>query len=195
MENQNGVSVPRGVRPPCVAVSDLAALAGQKFGCIYADPPWKYGNQSTRGATDLHYQTMTLEEIAALPVANLAADRSHLHLWTTNAFLEAAFGIIKAWGFEFKSTFVWVKPQMGIGNYWRNSHEMMLLAVRGGLTAASKAEMSWLQCSRGKHSAKPDEVRDRIERLSPPPYLELFGRRKVAGWTVFGNEVEDDIGG
>lgn len=180
-------------RNPGIVVPDFSHLSGQKFGCIYADPPWKYGNQSTRGATDNHYLTMPLEDIVALPVKSIAADRSHLHLWTTNGFLEASFHIIKEWGFEFKSTFVWVKPQMGMGNYWRNSHEMMLLAVRGGLTAASHSEMSWLQCRRGEHSAKPDEVRQRIEKLSPPPYLELFGRRRVEGWTVLGNEVSNDL--
>ena len=174
-------------------VMDFDALDGMKFGCIYADPPWRYSNQGTRAATNNHYQTMTVEDIAALPVESIAADKAHLHMWVTNAFIEEAFKIIRSWGFEFKSTFVWVKPQMGIGNYWRNSHEIMLLAVRGGLTAQSKSEMSWLECGRGKHSAKPDEVRHRIERLSPGPYLELFGRRGVSGWTVMGNQVADEL--
>lgn len=174
-------------------ISDLSEVAGQKFACIYADPPWKYGNQSTRAATDNHYETMTVEQICALPIGELAADKSHLHLWTTNAFLFECPRIFAAWGFEFKSSFVWVKPQMGIGNYWRNSHEILLLAVRGGMVAQDKGQMSWLECGRGGHSSKPEEIRGRIEKLSPGPRLELFGRRKVEGWTVFGNQISEDL--
>lgn len=178
-----------------VVLSDLEVLvaSGQKFGCIYADPPWAYANQSTRGSTDNHYETMTVEQICAMPISNLAADAAHLHLWTTNAFLFECPKILEAWGFEFRSTFVWVKPQMGMGNYWRNSHEIMVLGIRGGLTAASKSEMSWIEARRGRHSAKPQQVRERVMRLSPGPYLELFGRRKEDGWTVFGNQVEEAL--
>lgn len=172
--------------------SDLLA-SGSKFGAIYADPPWSYSNQGTRAATGNHYQTMSVEEIAALPVGELAAEQAHLHLWTTNAFLKDALSIIEAWGFEFKSTFVWVKPQFGIGNYWRNSHEIMLLGIRGNQRAVSRAEKSWLQCGRGTHSAKPEQVRRTIERLSPGPYLELFGRGAREGWTVFGNQIADEL--
>jgi len=86
-----------------------------------------------------------------------------------------------------------VKPQMGMGNYWRNSHEIMITGVKGGLTANSKAEMSWVECKRGRHSSKPDQVRDSIMRLSPGPYLELFGRRTVKDWVVFGNQIEAEL--
>jgi N6-adenosine-specific RNA methylase IME4 len=97
--------------------------------------------------------------------------------------------ILDAWGFEYKGTFVWVKPQIGMGNYWWNSHETMLLGVRGGLRGQSGSERSWMERERGLHSEKPEEVRERIERLSPGPYLELFGRRPVDGWTVYGNQL------
>jgi N6-adenosine-specific RNA methylase IME4 len=177
------------------AITNLSALidAGIKFGCIYADPPWRYSNQGTRAATNDHYCTMTVDEICALPIKDLCLEKAHLHMWVTNAFLFDAPRIFEAWGFEFKSSFVWVKSQMGIGNYWRNSHEIMLTAVKGGQTAVSKSEMSWHEAKRGKHSAKPDFVRDSVRRLSPGPYLELFGRRVVEGWTVFGNEVEGGL--
>ncbi len=174
-------------------VMDFAELSGTEFGCIYADPPWQYANQGTRASTNNHYGTMTVKDIEYLPVADIVAPKAHLHLWVTNAFLQDGFKIMEAWGFEFKSTFVWVKPQMGMGNYWRNSHEIMLTGTRGGQTAIGKAEMSWLECRRGAHSAKPDMVRDRIRNLSPGPYLEMFGRRSVEGWTVFGNEVVDEF--
>lgn len=172
--------------------SDLSELvaSGAKFGTIYADPPWRYQNQGTRASTDNHYSgDMSIEEICAMPIADLAAEQSHLHLWTTNGFLFECPKIFEAWGFEFKSSFVWVKDKMGIGNYWRNSHEILLLAVRGGQTSISKSEKSWALHPRGEHSSKPDKIRESIERLSPGPRLELFGRSPVPGWTVFGNQI------
>lgn len=171
-------------------VDDLAKLNDKKFGTIYADPPWQYGNQGTRASTGNHYNTMTLQDICDMPVKSLAADDSHLHLWTTNAFLFDAKTVMEAWGFEYRSVFVWVKPQMGIGNYWRVSHEFMLLGIRGNAKRFNEHNhMSWEQIDRSKHSAKPEQIRRTIERVSNGPYLELFGRKQVHGWTVFGNQV------
>lgn len=166
---------------------------GRKFSCIYADPPWQYGNQSTRAATGNHYPGMSINEIIALPIKELVADNAHLHLWTTNAFLFECQAIMKAWGFEYKSCFVWVKPQMGIGNYWRVSHEFMLFGLRGKSPFLNKSEKSWGEYKRNIHSAKPEEIRKKIEIVSPGPFLELFGRRPVAGWTVWGNQIDRDL--
>lgn len=179
----------------CRTVKSLRQLtdAGETFGTIYADPPWKYGNQATRASTNNHYATMTVDEIAALPVAQLAAEGCHLHLWTTNAFLFEGPRIFAAWGFEYKSCFVWVKPQMGIGNYWRVSHEFLLLGVRGKARFLDHGLTSWLQADRGEHSAKPEQVRLMIEKAGPGPRLELFARQKANGWTVWGNEIEPDL--
>lgn len=184
--NRNGHGAPS-------RATELSELAGYSFGCIYADPPWKYGNQGTRAATDNHYQTMSLDEIAALPVASLAADDAHLHLWTTNAFLFDAKRIIEAWGFTYKSCFVWVKPQMGIGNYWRVSHEFLLLGVRGSCSAADRSLMSWAEIPRSRHSRKPERVREMVERMSPGPRLEMFARVSSPGWTSWGNEVSETL--
>lgn len=172
-------------------VADLTELAGAKFGCIYADPPWQYGNQATRAATSNHYKTLTVEQLCNLPIAELAADDAHLHLWTTNSFIRDAFRVVDAWGFEYRSMFVWVKPQMGIGNYWRVSHELLLTAIRGNAKRFNDRSLrSWEQLTRGTHSSKPDAVRGMIERASTGPFLELFGRKPVAGWTIFGNQIE-----
>jgi N6-adenosine-specific RNA methylase IME4 len=174
-------------------VDDLTALAeaGQRFGTIYADPPWQYGNQATRASTDNHYETMTVDEICALPVEPLAAERAHLHLWTTNAFLFDAKRVIEAWGFEYRSCFVWCKPQMGIGNYWRVSHEFLLLGVRGdAVTFQDKTLMSWESIERGQHSKKPEAVRRKIEAASMTPRLELFARETTEGWAAWGDQVE-----
>jgi N6-adenosine-specific RNA methylase IME4 len=176
-------------------VADLGLLieAGRTFGTIYADPPWQYGNQATRAATHNHYRTMTVDDLANLPVKDLAADPCHLHLWTTSSFLREALDLLKYWGFTYKSMFVWVKPQLGIGNYWRVSHEILLLGVRGDLTFANKSLRSWQEYNRTEHSRKPEQIRRLVETASPGPYLELFGRRAVDGWTVWGDDIARDL--
>ncbi len=177
-------------------ISDLNSLVatGRKFGTIYADPPWLYENQATRAATSNHYPGLTVDELCALPVQSLADDDAHLHLWTTNAFLFECPRLFAAWGFEFRSTFVWCKPQMGIGNYWRNSHEILLTAIRGNAKRfRDHGIKSWVECDRGGHSDKPDQVRAYIERASQGPYLELFARRPAPRWTVWGNEIEKSL--
>lgn len=178
---------------PCRTTSDLAQLVAQGavFSTIYADPPWAYGNVASRGAAVNHYPTMTVDAICREPVRELAAPDSHLHLWTTNGFLREALTVIDAWGFRFKSCLVWVKPQMGLGNYWRVSHEFMLLGVRGNLRFRDHSVKSWLEAPRTVHSRKPELVRHLIERVSPGPYLELYGRRLIhsRAWTVYGNEL------
>ena len=175
-------------------VTDLGMLLdlGTKFPTIYADPPWPYSNTAARGAAEKHYQTLTLDAIRNEPVKDLAADEAHLHLWTTNAFLQDAFDVVRAWGFQYKSCLIWVKPQLGMGNYWRVSHEYLLLGVRGGLRFRDRTCRSWLSARRTVHSRKPFAVRALIERVSPTPYLELYGREEHpnTGWTVYGDQVE-----
>lgn len=174
-------------------IADLheAVERGLKFGTIYADPPWLYDNQATRASTGNHYEGLTVDQLCELPVRELAADDAHLHLWTTNAFLFDCPRIFDAWGFEFRSSFIWCKSEMGIGNYWRNSHEFLLTAIRGNAKRFNdRSLMSWMESSRGRHSAKPEQVRGFIERASPGPYLEMFARSPARGWRVWGNEVE-----
>ena len=173
-------------------LSDLnrTVEAGKKFKTIYMDPPWRYGNRASRGAAENHYPTMSLPEIASLPVGELAAERAHLYFWTTNSFLEDALLLMRVYGFEFKSSLIWVKPQIGCGNYFRNSHEFLLLGVKGKLTFADRSLKSWVEADRKAHSEKPECVRKMIEKASPGPYLELFGRKPVDGWLVWGNEIE-----
>ena len=186
---------PTRAEPATCTVEDLGALVAseRRFSTIYADPPWQYGNQATRASTDNHYQTMTLEAMEALPIEGLCAKDAHLHMWTTNGFLFDAKRIIEAWGFTYKSCLVWVKPQMGIGNYWRVSHEFLLFGIRGKCPFRDHSAMSWIEHRRTKHSAKPGIVRDLIEKVSPAPYLELFARVASPGWTVWGNEIERDL--
>jgi N6-adenosine-specific RNA methylase IME4 len=175
-----------------IVVDDLSALlaSGRRFGTLYADPPWLYDNQGTRAATSKHYSGLTVDELCALPIRELAAPDAHLHLWVTNSFLFEVFRIFEAWGgFEFDSSFVWIKREMGLGNYWRNATELLLTAVRGSARQFQDLP-SRLICSRGRHSAKPEQVRCLIEKASPAPRLELFGRRPSPRWTVWGNQIE-----
>ena len=173
-------------------VRSLEALLarGLRFSCIYADPPWPYQNQASRGACANHYATMTLDDIAALPISDLCADNAHLHLWTTNAFLFESHAVMRAWGFDYKSCFIWAKPQLGVGNYWRVSHEILLLGVRGRCPFRDHSQRSWLEWPRTGHSEKPERIRELIERVSPGPRLELFARRIAPGWIGWGNAIE-----
>ena len=178
-------------------VDELSKLIdqGMKFKTIYVDPPWPYSNQATRGSTEKIYKTATtsMEDIRALPVNQLADKDAHLHLWTTNAFLFESKQLMEAWGFEYKSVFVWVKPQMGMGNYWRVSHEFMLFGLRGKSPFLDRSIMSWVESGRGEHSEKPDQIRQLIERVSPPPRLELFARSVSDGWVVWGDEIKRNL--
>ena len=166
--------------------------AGVRFRTVYADPPWQYSNIASRGAANNHYTTLGIKEICAEPVCELVDDDAHLHLRTTNGFLREAFTVIEAWGFQYKSCMVWVKPQLGMGNYWRVSHEFLLLGVRGSCPFGDNSCRSWVLNRRSQHSKKPFAFRELIERVSPGPYLELYGREEQprTEWTVYGNQVE-----
>lgn len=177
-----------------LTVSDLSTLRAGSFGTILADPPWQYANGGTRGAAVSHYATMSAADLEDLPVRDLAAEDAHLHLWTTTSFLPEAMRLIAAWGFDYRSMYVWAKPgRFGMGNYWRVSHELLLFGKRGSAPFRCRSLRSWGEHRRGRHSAKPEAIRDLVERASPGPYLELFGRRAVHGWTVWGNQVERDL--
>lgn len=180
-------------------VVDLAPPPEGQYRTVLADPPWQYDNKGTRGAVGdvapgkkFHYETMPLEEIAALAVP--AADDAHLYLWTTNAFLRPAFDVMEAWGFDYKTCLTWCKPQIGMGNYFRNNTEHVLFGVRGRLPTNVNDVGTWFEAKRGRHSAKPETFLDLLEAASPGPYFEMFARAtgqlwKREGWTYWGNEA------
>lgn len=180
-----------GFRSAEGAAVDLCELVakGQRFGCLYVDPPWEYGNTASHGAAIHHYPTLTVDELAALPVKDLGAPDAHCHLWTTTVHLPAALRLLAGWGFAYKSVFVWLKEGLGLGNYWRVATEFLLLGVRGSAPFADHGQPNWLAGGKGRHSEKPEAVRRLIERVSPGPYLELFARREAPGWTTWGNEL------
>jgi N6-adenosine-specific RNA methylase IME4 len=158
-------------------VTTTATVPEGQFGTIVADPPWSYSNTSTRGAAEDHYGTMTIEELCDLDIArDKAAEQSHLYLWSTAGHLPEAFRVMEAWDFEYKTYLVWVKPQMGMGNYFRVSTELVLFGVRGGLRTSERDIMNYFQARRGKHSTKPLVFQDIVAKTSPGPYLEMFTR-------------------
>jgi N6-adenosine-specific RNA methylase IME4 len=171
-------------------VDDLIDFArnGRKMGCIVVDPSWPMRN-------GLPYLTVDLNDLKNLPVCDLAAERCHLHLWTLpNRHHLLAYEIIEHWGFRPVSEFVWVKPSLGRGNYWRMSHETLVTAVRGENDRFDDCWLrSWVEAPRGRHSEKPEAVRSLIERASPGPRLELFARTRVTGWYSWGHEIADSL--
>ena len=188
------IDVPSRPAQPSQTVERLELLieAGHDFATIYADPPWPNDSKASRESSKNHRRTMSVDDICNLPVGRLVRPNAHLHLWTTSSFLAEAFHVIVEWGFRYRSSFVWVKPQIGPGNYWRIAHEFLLLGVRGQLRFRSRGERSWLELPDTGPLRKPQEMRALIEKVSPGPYLELFGRDGIpnSGWTVFNDEVE-----
>jgi N6-adenosine-specific RNA methylase IME4 len=184
-------------------VDDVIALAhsGKRFGVIYADPAWEFKVYSGKGkqrSAERHYDTASLDAIKALPVAPLAAEDCALLLWNVWPEMPGALDVIKAWGFEFKTAgFVWVKtvsdanPALftGMGYYTRANTESCLLATRGSPLRLNADVHQVVLAPVGEHSEKPEEVRRRIERLFPGPYLELYARKPAPGWSVWGNEI------
>ena len=164
----------------------------KKYRVIYADPPWSYNDkQDTEmlGGAVKHYSTMPLEDICALPVP--AADDAVLFLWVTSPMLEDCFKVINAWGFKYKSSFVWDKIAHNMGHYNSVRHEFLLIATRGSCTPdVPRLLDSVISIERTEHSRKPGEFRDMIDMLYPVGNrLELFAREAPEGWDVWGDMV------
>jgi N6-adenosine-specific RNA methylase IME4/ParB-like chromosome segregation protein Spo0J len=168
----------------------------RRWPILLADPPWRYEHQlfsSTWKDIEDHYPTLTLEEICALPVAEIASENALLFLWVPPPKLAESFKVIEAWGFDYRTGLVWVKHAIGMGNYVRQKHEHLLIARRGEIPMPATADrpVSVLEAPRREHSRKPDEAYALIERMYPElPKIELFARQTRAGWAAWGNEVQ-----
>jgi N6-adenosine-specific RNA methylase IME4 len=153
------------------------------------------------GSVDLPYETMPVDDIAALPVSDFAEADAHLYLWTTNKFIEEAYAVIRAWGFQPSQLLTWCKPPMGVGfgGAFTTTTEFVLSARRGSLPNLRRLDSSWWEWSRPyenghiAHSAKPEPFQDLVEQVSPGPYLELFARRQRLNWDTWGNECRCDV--
>ena len=164
-----------------------------KYRVIYADPPWQYGDERSGfgGAID-HYNTMTMEDLKAMPVASLAEDNSVLFLWGTAPLLPEAVELINAWGFKYKTNIVWDKVRANLGNYTSVRHEHLFIATKGSGVPDNTTRVDSVQVVErvGRHSEKPEEFRNIIETLyTYGNKLEMFARKSAEGWEVFGNEL------
>lgn len=190
-----------------------------RYRTIVADPPWPIGDmpawfredrRSQRerelGTNPRPYDVMTIEDIAAMPVADLAeADRWHvngdrggcrLFLWTITEYLAEAHAVARAWKFEPRAVLVWCKPHRsgGLGGTFKSNVEFCIIARRGSPPAASTGVGTrWFQWPVGRHSEKPAAFYDMVEEISPGPYLELFARRQRLGWDTWGNEALEHV--
>ena len=162
------------------------------FELIYADPPWRYGSPDSSFSPEQHYPTMTLPEIAALELPS--AENCVLFLWIVNELLPAGFELLRGWGFEYQSNAVWDKQSIGPGVWLRQQHELLLIATRGKIAPPDPDQRcsSVISAPRGRHSEKPLQAYELIERMYPHlTKLELFARGTARpGWTCWGNEAE-----
>jgi N6-adenosine-specific RNA methylase IME4 len=161
------------------------------YSTIVADPPWRFGSAATKADARKHYSTMQLADIAALPVADIAAESAHLWLWAVNGLMEEAHQVARAWGFRPTTILTWCKRQPGVGYYLRNNTEHAIFATRGKpMVPEVKPLASWFVWSRGHHSSKPVAFFEVVEQVSPGPYVELFSRDPQLGWDSWGHGYE-----
>jgi len=207
-----------------MAARPLSRQTTSRYRTIVADPPWQvadsgrrtdtgrteayeakgsgreinpaWWNRFTGTRTELPYKRMSVEEIAALPVGEMAEPDAHLYLWTTNGFLRDAYTVAEAWGFKFSTLITWCKTPMGLGygGAYALTTEYLMFCRKGSLAPQRRWDTTWIEASRVyenghiAHSAKPDCFLDIVEQVSPGPYLELFARRARFGWSYWGNE-------
>ena len=193
-------------------------LPTKKYTTIVVDTPWAYtdklgSKQAVDGNTtgmyggvrsaEAHYGTLTIPEVATLPIPDLAEKNAHLYVWVTNAFMDEAYDLIKGWGFKPKTIVTWVKTRNGIveaekpedcafgmGFYYRNMTEHAILAVRGSLKPLSHSIRNVVFAPRGEHSAKPNEAYEVFASVSPGPRLDMFARQPREGFELWGNQAE-----
>ena len=186
-------------------IRDLREFAGScRFTTVLADPPWRFTNRTGKMAPEhrrlSRYGTLSLGEIAALPVEEITAPTAHLYLWVPNALLPEGLTVMRAWGFHYKSNIIWHKLRKdggsdgrGVGFYFRNVTEMLLFGVRGKnarTLAPGRRQVNYIGSRKREHSRKPDEQYEIIEGCSPGPYLELFARGTRERWAVWGSEAD-----
>jgi N6-adenosine-specific RNA methylase IME4 len=189
---------------PVAAIDLLFAANGRRFATILADPPWRFTNRTGKMAPEhrrlSRYDTMTIEDIAALPVPEVSAEPAHLYLWVPNALLPEGIDVLRRWGFQYKSNIIWHKIRKdggsdgrGVGFYFRNVTEIVLFGIKGKgarTLAPGRRQVNMIESRKREHSRKPDELYPIIEACSPGPYLEMFSRGTRKGWTSFGDQSQ-----
>jgi N6-adenosine-specific RNA methylase IME4 len=173
------------------------------YSTILIDPPWRFHNRTGKVAPEHHrlhrYETLSFEEIGDLPIGQYAGEKSHLYMWCPNALLPDALGIMKKWGFKYKTNIVWYKIRKdggpdgrGVGFYFRNVTELLLFGIKGSIRTLQpgRRQVNIISSRKEEHSRKPEQSYRIIEQCSPGPYLELFARERMSGWTQWGDQVD-----
>ncbi len=175
-------------------IKNVPPFPAGKYQVLYADPPWAYDNTGLGGSAESHYPTLpaseleTLKDSTSLQVTELAGDNAVLFLWVTSPFLPEGLELCQAWGFDYKTSFVWIKDRttygkLGFYNY--GQHEFLFVATRGSCLPRSESLVpSLIVAPKGEHSAKP--VYEIIEKMYPGPYIELFARKTRPNWATWG---------
>lgn len=179
-------------------------IDGRNFTTILADPPWQFTNRTGKVAPEhkrlSRYPTLGLTEICEIPVQEAAFPEAHLYLWVPNALLPEGLEVMRAWGFRYKTNIIWHKIRKdggpdgrGVGFYFRNTTEIILFGIRGSMRtlAPGRSQVNIIKSMKQEHSRKPEEQYTLIERCSPGPFLELFGRGNRQDWTTWGNQADD----
>jgi len=182
----------------------MIPLPNKKYGIIYADPPWtfkNYNNEKSNSNADHHYPCMSMEDIAKIPVQDIADRDCILFMWCTDPLLNKQIPIIESWGFTYKTVgFHWVKTNkdksknlyaIGTGYWTRANNEICILATKGKISRVKGSNVHRLVVAdRERHSKKPAIIRDKIVELCGDlPRIELFARQRVEGWDCWGNEI------
>jgi len=181
-------------------------LQDNQFGTVLADPPWRFTNRTGKVAPEhrrlCRYETLSVDEIAAMPVADFTTDAAHCYLWVPNALLPWGLRVLEAWGFDYKTNLVWHKVRKdggsdgrGVGFYFRNVTELVLFGIKGKSARTlqpGRSQVNLIASRKREHSRKPDELYDVIEACSWGPYLELFSRGQRDGWAVWGDQADND---
>lgn len=184
----------------------LDNLGGTPFKTLLADPPWRFQNRTGKVAPEhkrlARYETLSWQDIAALPIGDFMDTPSHCYLWVPNALIDEGLRVLEGWGFTYKTMLIWHKVRKdggsdgrGVGFYFRNVTEPVLFGVRGSLRTLKpgRRQVNYLASRKREHSRKPDELYDIIEACSPGPYVELFARYPQPGWVSWGDEAGDDV--
>jgi len=175
----------------------VATLPRGTYRVFYADPPWKYGNnldEATDGKStvpETHYPCMSIAELCTLPVIEMAQDNAALFLWVTSPLLFECAPVVTAWGFKYKTSFVWDKIGPNMGHYNSVRHEFLLVCTRGSCTPDAPKQIDSVQSIQKSrvHSEKPEEFRAIIDSIYPTgPRIELFARKQTPGWETYGNQ-------
>ena len=187
-----------------VCMGGLEAQKMKKYEIIYADPAWQYKTKESLAKTSIlngelntHYGTMTIAELGGLPLGSISDKNSMLFMWVVSPMLDDGIELMKKWGFKYSTiAFIWHKQRANPGHYTMSECEICLVGRRGKIPTPRGARnvRQFLSEMRGKHSAKPTEIRNRIELMFPTQTkLEMFARQSAKGWDAWGNEVENSI--